>query len=500
MSIQQVYREFRDGKFLINRRYQRKLVWTEQEKARLIDSILQGFPIPLILLAIHNADSKENYYFEIIDGMQRIHAITTFIENQFCLEDGRYFDVRENPRAKQAAEAGEFWPVYRDSLLPNLLSQDECNDFLEYQLAVTQYPANDNSQINEIFGRINSTGRQLSTHDRRQAGVTTLFADMIRKISSEIRGDSSPEILRLQDMPQISIGSKSSNAGYGLKAEDTFWCKQGILWSSSLRSSQDEELLADIAASILLNEPFSRSQEEFNNLYDENHETFLRVERALLAYGPDLLMEQIKTTFSVLRETITSYSTEENALRNVVSGIRNELKTPFYAIFMAFFDLVIKQEKSPIDPNGIMKALRGVSKDMERTRHYTTSFDRKKNINKTLGLIQEYFVTKEPPAFRQGSGLALDLENSLRRASIETPRYEFKQGILKLYQERNIEENIFEKITKTFCAMANQKLTSYLFFGIADKDKDAERISDLDKIQPVKVGKHYVVGVGWDGT
>ena len=43
MSVQEAYRLYRDGNLLVNRRYQRKLVWTEQEKARLIDSILKGF-------------------------------------------------------------------------------------------------------------------------------------------------------------------------------------------------------------------------------------------------------------------------------------------------------------------------------------------------------------------------------------------------------------------------------------------------------------------------
>ena len=74
MSIQEAYRNYSDGKFLVNRKYQRKLVWTVDEKEYLIDSIIKGLPIPLVLLAQTN-DGK----LEIIDGLQRLNAIISFI-------------------------------------------------------------------------------------------------------------------------------------------------------------------------------------------------------------------------------------------------------------------------------------------------------------------------------------------------------------------------------------------------------------------------------------
>ena len=49
--VQSVYAWYRDDKLYVNRRYQRKLVWTLEEKQRLIESILKRYPIPAILLA-----------------------------------------------------------------------------------------------------------------------------------------------------------------------------------------------------------------------------------------------------------------------------------------------------------------------------------------------------------------------------------------------------------------------------------------------------------------
>ncbi|WP_345867177.1 DUF262 domain-containing protein [Shewanella algae] len=101
MSVQEAYRNYRDGKLIVNRKYQRKLVWNLSEKQSLVDSIMKDYPIPLILLA---EDSSQNSY-EIMDGMQRLNAIFAFIENHFPIE-GRYFDTDEFSRAKQLAAEG----------------------------------------------------------------------------------------------------------------------------------------------------------------------------------------------------------------------------------------------------------------------------------------------------------------------------------------------------------------------------------------------------------
>jgi uncharacterized protein with ParB-like and HNH nuclease domain len=50
-SIQSVYAMYREDKLFVNRRYQRKLVWTLEEKQRLIESIVKRYPIPAILIA-----------------------------------------------------------------------------------------------------------------------------------------------------------------------------------------------------------------------------------------------------------------------------------------------------------------------------------------------------------------------------------------------------------------------------------------------------------------
>jgi uncharacterized protein with ParB-like and HNH nuclease domain len=46
MTVSEAYRLYRSGNLLVNRKYQRKLIWSVDEKEKLIGSILKAYPIP----------------------------------------------------------------------------------------------------------------------------------------------------------------------------------------------------------------------------------------------------------------------------------------------------------------------------------------------------------------------------------------------------------------------------------------------------------------------
>lgn len=486
MSIQEAYRLYRDDSFIVNRKYQRKLVWTVEEKEFLVDSILSGLPIPLILLA--QIGEKK---YEIVDGLQRLNALFSFIENGFTYK-GNFFDVNQFARAKQLADEGVFEiTATEDCLLDPKLSAN----FLDYQLAVTTYAAKDEYVITEIFGRINSSGKQLSYQERRQAGSIDDFSNIVREISSEIRGDASSDIVVLKDMPIISIDSKKEKIGYGLTADEIFWCKQGIIWKSQLRDSEDEELIADIVTSIALDFPIPKSKEYLDSLYTSSTELHQKVVLDLNKYGKERIKHEIKVTFSVIKDILDKGNVPLNKIVN--PGNFNPVKGSFYALFMAFHHLVVKEEKTPDDYPRITDAIASLQKQMITTAHFSTTEDRIKNIDKTIGLIQRYFIKKEPALLKHGAGLAIDFENSIRRSKTETNRYECKQGFVDLSDNRKIDNNLQNVIIETICGIANLGPNSegYIFIGVADKKADKDRIESLDKITAESINERYVVGV-----
>ncbi len=486
MSIQEIYRQYSDKKFLVNRKYQRKLVWTVDEKEYLIDSIISDFPIPLVLLAKTNDDK-----YEIIDGLQRLNAIISFIENRFSM-NGKFFDINQSSRAKQNSDKKYFEAITDTNLL---LDAQTCANFLDYQLAITVYPNSDENTITDIFGRINSGGKQLSPQEKRQAGMIDNFSDLIRKISSEIRGDSSKDLLELSDMPEISIDSTRENIGYGLVAEEIFWCKNGVIWKKQLRDSEDEEMIVDLVASILKDEPLAKSRDLFNKIYDENSEVHKELNKELIVYGSERITHEIKVVFSILEEIFDSQNTTIIDVTNPKS--RNPVKESFYSIFMALFTLIVKEEKSPAENDKIVKALKDLQKKMTSTANYSVTADREKNINLTYGLIHKYFVKKDPPVLKHGAGLALDFENSIRRSKIESNRYECKQGFFDLSPKRKLNQKLYKEIINTICGIANigPEEDGFLFFGVADKLSDAETIKKIDKIEFKTINDRYIVGI-----
>jgi len=494
MSIQEAYREFRAGNFRVNRQYQRKLVWTREEKQALIDSILQGYPIPLILLAytINDDGSKS---FEILDGMQRLNAIFSFIENDFDIL-GEHFDVEQLSRAKQLAEDGEFEAVRDENAL---LDSEKCANFLDYTLAVTEFPASDENAVHEVFGRINSYGRQLSSQERRQAGIVSEFATIVRELAAEIRGDVSQDTLDLSQMPVISVDVDGEAPAYGVKADDTFWCKQGVLRRSQLRDSEDEQMIADLVITILEEEPFAFSGPNLDDCYDPASSRGAALETALATYGSTKLKSDLIGTLSILRETVEAVDSSSNALRRILHPTSggNPIKTAFYAVFNAFFRLCVEQEMSPDDPNKIMGALQNLQSKLQVAAGQIRSEPRSQNINLTIGLIQGFFEDKEPPALMHGTGAALPLENALRRSKIETANYECKQGIVRLDADRQLDDELLSRIIETVCGIANVGPDSEgaLFIGVADSEADKNRIEQLDGIPAAHVANRFIVGV-----
>ena len=495
ISIQSLYRAYRDGSLIVNRQYQRKLVWTVSEKQKLIDSILKDYPLPLFLLADKGLTADGSSRLEVIDGMQRLNAIFSFIEQGFLLNE-HCFDIGEFSRAKQAAEAGNF-KEYPEEVVR--LSAKQCADLLDYQLAVTVFPGEKDERITDVFGRINSGGRQLSDQERRQAGVLSPFAELVRTLSAELRGDVSRETLLLSEMPEISIDTTRNAHGYALKAEDIFWCFQGILRTGDLRESDDEQSLADICASILSGDPVEASGDFLNRVYSKEATEYADFNARLAAYGRDLLANQVKSTISIIRTAIEAHDNSRFAFRKLVypRPTSNAQKSPFYAVFMAFFELMYKEEMRPAVGVDIMASLSNLTNNIEIGQKHIKSEDRRSNIRIAKGLIRDHFVKVDVATLGHGPGLLIDFENSIRRSRTETPRYEFKQGLLQLDNGKTADPSILSVIVETLCGIANvgPEADGFLYLGIADKDADASRVQALYGIDPVKFDHVSIVGI-----
>lgn len=79
----------RNNMLTVNAEYQRGSVWLKPQQKKLIDSVLRGYPLPLIYLHYKKrmVAGMQREDLEIIDGQQRINALYEFAENTFKLFD-----------------------------------------------------------------------------------------------------------------------------------------------------------------------------------------------------------------------------------------------------------------------------------------------------------------------------------------------------------------------------------------------------------------------------
>ncbi len=129
--------------------YQRRgRLWSNTDKAYLIDSILNGFDVPKLYIADFtwgdSALNKKKLPYAIIDGKQRFEAIFDFFDGKISLnEDFVYF---ENPSLKLGGLG------YRD-LQQNYT--DVADIFDTYPLTIMSVLAENEERINELFVRLN---------------------------------------------------------------------------------------------------------------------------------------------------------------------------------------------------------------------------------------------------------------------------------------------------------------------------------------------------------
>jgi hypothetical protein len=491
-SVQSVYSWYGEDKLYVNRRYQRKLVWTLEENQKLIESILKKYPVPAILIAERESEPGS---YEIIDGLQRLHAIVSFIETAFPTIDGKLFNLDFFPTAKSRADEGMFTPKTNSPYL----SQKEVSTLLDYVLALSVMRNASEAEVNDVFGRINTYGHRLSDQERRQAGVQNEFSEMVRNIACTLRGDVSTDVLPLRSMPSISIDLPMTKQGYTVKADEVFWVIQGILRSTDLRDSMDEQCIADIAACIISGVIIERSKDELDNVYTAENSLQEQVLTALGVYGVDRFSAEFKYCVDEILKVCDAVSGESAHLRGILfkKQTTNAFPSIFAILMIAFHELIVKERKKITDYSGVRKSIVDLNTHIETSRKATSADERRKNVDVVKGLVGNYFIKTEKGPVIYGNHATSDIEAIIRRSEIELADYELKQGCLTLSGKRTIDPLLIPKVIKTICAIANNgpNRTGKIIIGVTDKEADSEKIAQLDKMTPRKVGRRFVVGV-----
>lgn len=491
-SVQRMYSFYRENKLIVNRRYQRKLVWSIDEKASFIDSVLKEFPVPLFLLA-ESKQGDESIY-EIIDGMQRLNALFSYIENEFSL-NGEYFDLEATAETKLLKDTGMI-----EQKTP-ILDRKICADKIaSYVLPISSYRSTNEATIDEIFRRINANGKHLSKQEIRQAGSVSLFAEMVRKISSEIRGDVSlGDRIYLNDMQKISITSR--DLPYGICVDELFWIKNGIIRREQVRESKDEEIVADILAAMIYDEMPRSSSKTLDEYYDlgSDGKKAAELDDKIRVHGYEQIHDRFFKVYDEIKALLTISG---KTFIDLISQAKSFDKVPryFQIIFLALYDLTIRKNMNIISQYEVLKILDGITDNITLSQGggNWSAVERENSVNAVSGMLQKCFTENvEDPAIVKWS---TELETILKQSEIEQTSFDFKLGFYNL-SSRDFNQNVFDKSIKTLTAMANRgpNTIGYVIVGIADKEDDALQLEKIDvKYSALKKDNHLITGMDFD--
>ncbi len=153
-TIDEFTRLYEDEKLNLNPGFQRNSVWSVGDRKKLIESILQNFPVPSIFLFRRH---DRGICYDVLDGKQRLEAVLKFQGLRGI--PGKRFEVKGISQITGEEEMLDWAKLRRTN-------RDHQISGYEFQTVEVTGELN---QIIDLFVRINSTGKSLTSAEKRKA-------------------------------------------------------------------------------------------------------------------------------------------------------------------------------------------------------------------------------------------------------------------------------------------------------------------------------------------
>lgn len=234
---------FDDGELDLAPVFQRNPVWTESQKAFLMDSVIKGMPIPEIYMQeVVDEDGREKHV--VVDGQQRMRACLEFLEGAFSLS---------------AAKSPEYPDMTFEELPASLRKQ-----IFGYTFLVRVLPDMAREEIRAIFTRLNRNVVALNSQELRHA---TYWGPFLRQ---------------MEDL-----------------AEDEFWGRSGVFSANDVRRMLDIEFVSELAIAMLHGlQNKKTSLEHWYEIYEAEYD-----ERSRISRGFKLALSEIDVVLPSLANT-----------------------------------------------------------------------------------------------------------------------------------------------------------------------------------------------------
>lgn len=143
--------------------YQRREVWGEAARVMLMDSIMNGIPMPKIFVSSHIKDGRT--IRTVIDGQQRISAILSFLSGAYELKapyDGAYLGKKFDDLPEDV----------RDNVI------------LAYEIDFNEAKGLSDAELREVYSRVNKYLVALNRQELRKADFPGHFLNVSEELAN----------------------------------------------------------------------------------------------------------------------------------------------------------------------------------------------------------------------------------------------------------------------------------------------------------------------------
>lgn len=276
-------------------KYQRRLVWPFKNKVYLIDTILQGLPLPKFFVELKVEPSTGKTIYEMVDGQQRLSTILEFIKG--TTSDNKEFILSEKNHPKPETFNSELEGL-SFATLPSQYQQR----LWGYQLSMEELVEANDAEIRDMFVRLNLNNVKLKDQELRNALYHGDFKKLVYEIAEE----------------------------YG----EDYFLRYKLLSVARIKRMDDAEFTSELFGSMLRGLTNKKDKiDEFYRDYDD--------------MDPDLVAK-IKKEFRSIMRII------EDILGEDLRTTRFNNRTDFHSLFHLFYSLIY-EEKLKIDSSSFAR-------------------------------------------------------------------------------------------------------------------------------------------------
>lgn len=167
----------RNKSLILSPSFQRRPIWPKPAKSFLMDTIVRGFPIPIIFLREKTDLRTLEPLREVVDGQQRLRTIFSFIEPALLPNFEPIRDEFTVTKSHNQEIAGIPFQEIDSTIRQRILN---------YEFSVHVLPSDtEDREVLQIFSRMNSTGMKLNKQELRNAEFIGAFKRLAYSLAYE---------------------------------------------------------------------------------------------------------------------------------------------------------------------------------------------------------------------------------------------------------------------------------------------------------------------------